>query len=143
MTTLIGREVPRKQLKTLLKAAIDTALGVDALVEDHEPKETGGRSPMVFIHGYGSRLTFTPYVAEHHRFWVTAYWRRDDAAQTEDRFDALIRVIFQTLLDNVNQAGYWNDLEFAEDFSDQAYIVLDNVQSRTERIGVTTITICG
>lgn len=143
MTTLIGREVPRDQLQVILKTAIDAALGVDCLVENHEPKETGGRSPMVFIHGNGTRLEFTPYVAVHHRFWVTAYWQRDDPSATEDRFDALVLVIYQTLLDHVTEPNFWNDIEFAEEFSDQAYIVLDNIQQRTERIGVTTITICG
>lgn len=149
MTTLIGRETPRKRLGVLLKADVDTALSlaleeaVDAFVTPNEPKESGARSPMINIHSEGSALMFAPYVAERHRFWVTWYWRRDDPALTEDRFDLLSLIIHQCLLDHVSEPGYWNDLTFADDFSEAAYAVLDGHQYRTERMRVVIEHICG
>lgn len=142
MPTLVGRKAVRLHLAALLKADIDNALSVDTLVEGHEPKETAARSPIITVHGAGSRFSFTPYAYEYHRLWITWYWLRDDPALSEDRFDDLSLAIYQSLFDHITEAGYWSDLLFGEDFSEAAYITLDGRQYRTERAAITIQSIC-
>lgn len=146
MTTLTSRKVARAQLKVILKASIETAFaaitGFTMNVESSEPKDTGRLSPLLTIHSAGTRSEFPGYAQEFHRFWVTWYWRRDDPTLTEDNFDDLAVAVRQSLLNNAEAAGYWSDLLFDDDFSETAYLVLDSVQYRTERMLVTAFSVC-
>lgn len=134
--TLTSRKVARAQLGVLL----DTI--ADLNVVDHEPKDTGRLSPLLTIHSDGTRSEFPDYPREFHRFWVTWYWRRDDPDATEDAFDDLAVSVRQKLIDNAEAAGYWQDLIFDEEFSEAAYIILDGIQYRTERLRVTVFSVC-
>ncbi|MFA6168300.1 MAG: hypothetical protein WC700_16885 [Gemmatimonadaceae bacterium] len=136
MTTLTSRKTAREHLATLLDAITDLT------VYDHEPKDFGGLSPVVTVHGAGSRTEFPDHAREFHRFWLTWYWRRDDPALTEDYMDDLAQDVRQKLLDNTEAAGYWQDLEFDEEFSEAAYLILDGVQYRSERMRVTVFSVC-
>lgn len=136
MTTLTSRKAAREQLGVLL----DTITNLT--VYDHEPKDFGRLSPIVTVHSDGTRREFPDYAREFHRFWVTTYWRRDDPDATEDRIDDLSQAIAQKLLDNSEIAGYWQDLEFDEEFSELSYLILDGVQYRSERLRVTVFSVC-
>lgn len=145
MTTLTSRKAARAQLKTLLKAGIETILDIDDFVMaayDHEPKITGGLSPVLTVHSAGTRTEFPDYAREFHRLWLTTYWRRDDPATTEDAIDDLSQAVRQTLLNNHEAQGYWEDLEFDDEFSEMTYLILDGVQYRSERMRVTVFSVC-
>ena len=143
MTTILGREPARKRLADLLKTDIDAALSIDALVLPAEPKETEAQSPIITVHSAGSRLAFPGYAMEYHGYWVSWYSIRDDPEASEDFFDDLSRVIFQSLLDHHVEPGYWQDLIFGQEDSEATYITMEGgTQFRTERLKVTVESIC-
>jgi len=143
--TLTSRKAARGQLKSVLKTGIETIFNIDDFVMpayESEPKDFGGMSPVVTVHGNGSMSQFADYARELHRFFVTTYWKRDDPDTTEDGIDDLSLAIRQTLIDNTESQGYWVDLIFDEEFSEMTYVIIDGVQYRSERMGVTVFSIC-
>lgn len=142
---LTSRKVARAQLKTVLKTGVETAFtAVDLTLAayESEPKTLGGFSPVLSVHSDGSMTTFPDYARELHRFWVITYWERDDPDTTEDNIDDLSVAVRQTLLDNAEATGYWQDLIFDDDFSEVAYVLIDGIQYRTERLRVTVFSVC-
>lgn len=145
MPTLTSRKVARNQLKTVLKAGVEAIFDVDGwtlAAYASEPKSFDGNSPALSVHSDGSMTQFADYAREWHRFWVTTYWKRDGADTTEDSIDDLSAAVRQTLIDNTEVAGYWHDLVFDEDFSEIAYVDIDGVQYRTERLRVAVFSVC-
>lgn len=147
--TLTSRKAARAQLKTVLKAGIETLLEELWDVEDvtlaayeSEAKDFGGLSPVLTVHSDGTMTTFTDYAREYHRFWVSLYWKRDDADTIEDALDDLAWAARQTLIDNSEEQGYWHDLDFDESFSEMAYLIIDGVQYRSERLRVIAYSVC-
>lgn len=136
MPTLTSRKQSRQQLATLLTAGVTDLVAV----YDHEVRDFGGRSPVATIHSNGTRTTFPDYTREYHRFLITLLWKRSDDDLTEDYVDDLAADVRQTLIDNAEAAGYWQDLQFddeADGFSEMGYWIIDGVQYRWERIRVT------
>lgn len=145
MTTLTSRKVARAQLKSVLKTGVETIFGVvgwTLAAYESEPKDFGGQSPALTVNSDGSMTTFTDYAREFHRFWVTLYWKRDDADTTEDAIDDFSLAVRQTLIDNAEVAGFWEDLIFDEEMSEMAYVIVDGVQYRSERLRVTVFSVC-
>jgi hypothetical protein len=143
--TLTSRKVVRAQLKSLLKAGVETIFDIDGwtlAAYESEPKDFGGQSPALTVNSDGSMTDFTDYAREWHRFWVALYWKRDDADTVEDAIDDLSVAVRQTLIDNCEVAGYWQDLEFDAEFSEMAYVLVDGVQYRSERLRVTVFSVC-
>lgn len=141
--TLTSRKAARAQLKTVLKTAVQTALSIATLAAyESEPKSLGGNSPALTVHSDGTMTTFPDFAREFHRFWVTMYWLRDDPDTIEDAIDDFSTAIRQALIDNAEAAGYWQDLIFDEDFSETAYVIIDGLQYRTERLRVTVFSVC-
>lgn len=142
---LTSRKVARAQLKSVIKTGVETIFDIDdwtLAAFESEPKNPNGVSPFFSVHGDGSMTFFTDFARELHRFWVTTYWKRDDADTTEDAIDDLSVAIRQTLLNNAELTGYWQDLLFDEEFSELAYVLIDGVQYRTERLRVTVFSVC-
>lgn len=145
MTTLTSRKTARAQLKSVLKTGIETIFNISGwtlAAYESEPKDFGGQSPVLTVNSDGSMTVFVDYARELHRFWVTTYWKRDDPDTIEDAIDDLSKAVRQTLLDNAEEVGYWQDLLFDEEFSEVAYVIVDGVQYRTERLRVTVLSIC-
>lgn len=145
MTTLTSRKVARAQLKSVIKTGVETIFDIDGWTftgYESEPKNPAGVSPFFSVHSDGTMTTFPDYAREYHRFWVTTYWKRDDPDTTEDAIDDLSQAIRQTLLDNAEAVGYWQDLIFDEEFSEMAYVLIEQVQYRTERLRVTVFSVC-
>lgn len=145
MPTLTSRKVSRAQLKTVIKAGVEAIFDVDGwalAAYESEPKSLDGNSPALSVHGDGTASEFADYAREFHRFWVTMFWERDDPDTTEDSMDDLSVAVRQTLIDNTEVAGYWHDLIFDSDFSELAYVIIDGVQYRTERLRVTVFSVC-
>lgn len=143
--TLTSRKDARGQLKSTLKTGIETILDIDGFTMPayaSEPKDFGGQSPVVTVHGNGTMTEFADYARERHRFLVTTYWLRDDPDTTEDGIDDLSQAIRQTLIDNTEVSGYWVDLDFDMEFSSEAYVIIDGRQYRSEQMGVTVLSIC-
>lgn len=141
--TLTNRKTARAQLKTVLETGVETLLSIaDLAAYASEPKDFGGRSPVLTVHGDGTRTEFGSPNIEYHKTWVTMYWKRDAPATTEDKIDDMHHAVRQTLINNAELAGYWNDLLFDEDFSEMAYVLIENVQYRTERLPVTIVVYC-
>lgn len=144
MTTLTSRKAARAQLKSVLKAGVETAFSAVSLTlaaYASEPKVID-TSPALVVHSDGSQPVLVDYARELHRFWVTTYWLRNDPDTTEDNIDDLHVAVLQTLLDNAELAGYWTDLIFEDDFSEAAYVLINGVQWRTERLRVTVFSVC-
>lgn len=143
LPTLTSRKTARAQLTAVIKAAVETDLSIDTLAAyESEPKSLGGNSPALSVHGDGTATTFVDYAREFHRIWVTMYWLRDDPDTIEDAIDDLSLAVRQALIDNAELAGYWQDLIFDEDFSELAYVIIDGLQYRTERLRVTVFSVC-
>ena len=143
--TLTSRKAARGQLKTVIKTGIETAYDIDGFVMPvfkSEPKDFGGQSPVLTLNSDGTMTEFADYARERHRFWLTTYWKRDDADTTEDAIDDLSQIVRQTLIDNSEAQGYWEDLEFDGEFSNMAYVLVDGVQYRSERMSVTVFSVC-
>lgn len=143
--TLTSRKAARGQLKTILKTGIETDFAIVGFVMpvyESEPKDFGGKSPVLTLHGGGTLTEFADYARERHRFWLTTYWKRDDPDTTEDAIDDLSQVVRQTLIDNSDEPGYWEDLEFDAQFSEMTYVLVDGVQYRSERMSVVVFSVC-
>lgn len=143
--TLTSRKAARAQLKSILKTGVETIFDIDdwsLAAYESEAKSFGGQSPVLTVHSDGNRSDFTDYAREYHRFWVTWYWLRDDPDTTEDALDDLAAAVRQTLIDNTEAAGYWQDLIFDEEFSEASYVIIDGNQYRSERLRVTVFSIC-
>lgn len=130
--TLTSRKLVRQRLATLLDE-ITTLV----TVYDHETKDFERKSPIATIHSDGTLTTFPDYTREFHRFWISAYWRREDDDITEDYVDDLAAAIRQKLIDNLEETGYWHDIHFDEEFSEMDYVIIDGVMYRRERWRVT------
>lgn len=136
--TIQSPKVARQQMAVLLRT-IDTYVEV----YDHEPKTFGGLSPVATVHGApGSE--FLSLNAHQHRqeFYVTVYWRRDDASDTENSIDDLFIETLYTLLNNSSTTAHWKQLLVNLDTDDAGYVIMDGVQYRYRRIPVTAIVLC-
>lgn len=145
MTTLTSRKTVRAQLKSVLKTGIETIFDIDGwtlAAYESEPKDFGGQSPVLTVNSDGTMTVFVDYARELHRFWVGWYWKRDDPDTAEDMLDDLSQAVRQTLIDHAEEVGYWSDLIFDEQFSEAAYVVIEGVQYRGERMPVTVLSIC-
>lgn len=143
--TLTSRKAARGQLKTVLKTGIETAYNIVGFVMpvyEGEPKDFGGLSPALTLHDGGTMTEFADYARERHRFWLTTYWKRDDPKTVEDAIADLSQAVRQTLIDNTEAQGYWEDLEFDDEFSEMTYVLVDGVQYRSERMRVTVFSVC-
>jgi hypothetical protein len=142
MPTMTSRKTYRKGLATLL--GTDPTL---VAVFDHESANPGGQSPFATVHSDRTRTQFPDYTRQRHRFWLTLYWKRGQAGDTEDRLDDLSAAVRQLLIDNtdLSGSGLWHDLEFDEE--DQGgeggmdCVLIDGVAYRRERIPVTVFVI--
>lgn len=134
---LSSRSDARQKLAELLDTIVELVA-----VYDHEPKDFGRRSPVATVHSDGSRREFADYAREWHRLLITLWWRRDDGAATESYLDNLGAAVCQTLLDNSDLPGYWQDLVFDQDYSEMGYFLIDGVQYRYERLRVEVFVCC-
>lgn len=138
MPTLTSRKTSRAQMATLL-GEISTFVAV----YDHQTKNIDGKSPVGMVHSDGSMQTFPDYLREWHRFIVSLLWKRSDDDATEDYIDDLAKDVRQKLYDNVDEAGYWHDIEFDEEFSEMDYVLIDGEQYRRELIRVAVLVVGG
>lgn len=135
---LSSRSGVRQQLAELL-SDITTLVAV----YDHETKDFKRQSPVAMVHSDGTRREYAGHAREWHRFLITLWWRRDDGSLTESYLDDLGTAVAQKLLDNSDLPGYWQDLEFDEEFSEMGYYTVDGVQYRYERLRVVVFACCG
>lgn len=138
MPTMTSRKTSRAQMATLL-GEISTFVAV----YDHEVTNFDGKSPVGTIHSDGSRQQFPDYLREWHRFVVTLWWKRADDDATEDYLDDLAKAVRQKLYDNVEESGYWHEIEFDEEYSEMDYVILDGEMYRRERIRVAVLVVGG
>ena len=138
MPTLTSRKTSRAQMATLL-GEISTFVAV----YDHRTNNIDGKSPVGMVHSDGSMQTFPDYLREWHRFIISLLWKRADDDATEDYIDDLAKDVRQKLYDNVDEAGYWHDIEFDEEYSEMDYVLIDGEQYRREMIRVAVLVVGG
>lgn len=138
MPSMTSRKTSRGQLATLL-GAISTFVAV----YDHQVSNFDGKSPVATIHSDGTRQQFPDYLREWHRFQITLWWKRTDDDATEDYIDDLAKDVRQKIYDNVDEPGYWIDVEFDEEFSAMDYVILDGQMYRREIIRVSMLVVGG
>ncbi len=138
MATMTSRKTSRAQIAALL-SAITTFVAV----YDHEVKNFDGKSPVATVHSDGSKQQFPDYLREWHRFLITLWWKRTDDDATEDYMDDLAKSVRQKLYDNVEEPGYWHDIEFDEEYSQMDYVILDGTMYRREMIRVAVLVVGG
>lgn len=130
----VNRKTLRNELASLLETNVAGTGNVAQAVYSSDRRDFAGQSPVVCVISAGR--VRTPFGMTKSKWYnrvpigVLLYVARSDgeagytAENAEDALDDLERAVAAVVMDNRNHVGYWNNLEFGEEASVIAPVVV-------------------